>query len=207
MLICTHDPNLDSNSHDAKNVTKIVVKNTARCKRTPGRLFVVSNHDESSTELIHELLMELLDPAHPLSARRKESRPEMESALLLSEAAAGNDANTGSLEETHAVEVVCVLALLLRGIDGLLRQCDGREQVHGAGGRGAADALHLLESVVEGVGARVEAGVDVVVFLLVELVGGGAFLGRVDHDFDHALADDGRAEHDADELVDLLDDL
>ena len=151
--------------------------------------------------------MELLDPAHPLGARRKESGPEVKSALLLSEAAARNDADTGSLEETHAVEVVGVLALLLRFIDGLLGQSDGREEVHGTGGRGAADALHLLESVVESVGARVQAREDVVVFFLVEIVGGGAFFGRVDHDFDHALADDGRAEHDADELVDLLDDL
>ena len=89
--------------------------------------------------------MELLDPAHPLSARRKERRPEVESALLLSEPAAGNDADTGRLEETHAVEIVGVLALLLRFVDGLLGQCDGWEEVHGAGGRGAADALHLLE--------------------------------------------------------------
>jgi hypothetical protein len=151
--------------------------------------------------------VELLDPADPLGARRQESRPEVKSALLLSEAAAGNNTDTGSLEETHAVEVVGVLALLLREVDGLLRQCDGREEVHGAGGRGAADALHLLEGVVEGMGARVETGVDVVVLLLVELVRGRAFFGRVDHDFYHTLTDDGRAEHDADELVDLLDDL
>jgi hypothetical protein len=71
----------------------------------------------------------------------------------------------------------------------------------------ARDAFHLLEGVVQGVGAGFEACEDVVVFFFVLGVGGGAFLGWVDHYFDHALADDGWAEHDADEFVDLLDDL
>jgi hypothetical protein len=57
------------------------------------------------------------------------------------------------------------------------------------------------------VGAGFEAGEDVVVFLLVEGVGWGAFLGGVGHYFDHALPDYGGAEHDGDEFVDLLDDL
>ena len=61
--------------------------------------------------------MELLNPAYPLGARRKESGPEVKSALLLSEAAARDDADTGSLEQTHAVEVVGVLALLLGSFD------------------------------------------------------------------------------------------
>lgn len=161
----------------------------------------------SLTELLHKLAVELLNPADPLGARRQESRPEMQRALLLPESTTGDNADAGSLEQAHAVELIGVLAGGLRGVDGLLRQGDGREQVHGARGRGAGHAFHLLEGVVEGVGAGFEAGEDVVVFFLVLRVGGGAFFGRVHHHFDHALADDGRAEHDADEFVDLFDDL
>jgi hypothetical protein len=166
-----------------------------------------SKEHPSSAELLHKLAVELLNPTHPLRTRRQESRPEMQRALLLPKPTTRHNADAGSLEQAHAVELVRVLAGLLGGVDGLLRQRYGREQVHGARGRGAGHALHLLEGVVQGVGAGFEAGKDVVVFFLVLRVRGGAFLRWVHHYFDHALADDGGAEHDADEFVDLFDNL
>ncbi len=45
---------------------------------------------------------------------------------------------------------------------------------------------------------------DAIILLLVELIRRLALLGWVDHKFDEALADDGSAESDADELVDLV---
>jgi hypothetical protein len=131
----------------------------------------------------------------------------MQRALLLSKPTTRHNTHTRRLQQPHTIEIICVLASFLRCLDSLLRQVDGREEVHGACGRRAADAFHFLESVVEGVGAGVQAGEDCVVFLLVEGVRGRAFAGRVGHDFDHALPDYGRAEHDGDEFVDLLDDL
>jgi hypothetical protein len=89
------------------------------------------------TELLHKLAVELLDPADPLGTRRQESRPEVERALLLSESTTRNNADAGSLKQAHAVELVGALAGALRGVDGLLRECDAREEVHGACGRGA----------------------------------------------------------------------
>ena len=52
-----------------------------------------------------------------------------------------------------------------------------------------------------------EIRVDGVVFVAVEGVAGFVWAWRVDHAVDEALAYDGRAEHDADEFVDLGDDL
>lgn len=156
------------------------------------------------TILIHELLVELDNVPNPLGTRRKEGSAEVQATLLLSESGAGNQANAGSLQELHAVELIRGAALLGSGLGGLGGQVDGREEVHGSLGRAALDALHLLKGLVERGGALLHALVDTPVLLLVELVGGLAGLGRVDHQLDQALADDGGAEHDADELVDLL---
>lgn len=156
-----------------------------------------------STILIHELLVELDNAANPLGTRSKEGSAEVQATLLLTEPRTRNNADAGSLEELHAVELVGGAALLGGGLGGLGGQVDGREEVHGTLGSTALDALHLLKRLVEGVGALPHALVDAAVLLLVELVGGLAGLGRVDHQLDQALANDRRAEHDADELVDF----
>lgn len=80
---------------------------------------------------------------------------------------------------------------------------DGGEEIHAPLGLLTLDALHTLEGVEEGVGALPEAGLDAFVFGAVELVGRVARGRGVALHLDEALADDGRAEHDADEFVDL----
>lgn len=153
--------------------------------------------------LVHELLVKLDNAAHPLGAGSKESSAEVQGALGLSESAAGNDADAGGVEELHGVELVGGAALGLGGVDGLLGEGDGGEEVHGALGLGAVDALHLVKGLVQGGGALLEAVEDALVLLVVELKRGLAGAGRVDHEVDHALADDGGAEHDGDKLVDV----
>lgn len=145
--------------------------------------------------------MELGDPANPLSSRGKEGSAEVQGALPLAEAAARDDADTGGLEQSHAVELIRLAALGSGSVNGLLGKGDGGEEVHGALGLAALDALHLLKGLVESVGALAEAVGNAVVLLVVELERGLAGLGRVDHELDEALANDGRAEHDGDELV------
>lgn len=156
-----------------------------------------------SSELVHELLVELLDAADPLGAGGQEGGAEVQAALPLAEAGAGDDADAGGLEQAHAVELVGGAALLLGGLGGLGRDVDGGEQVHGALGLAALDALHVLEGLVQGKGALLEAVEDLAVLLVVELKRRLALLGRVDHELDQALADDGGAQGDGDELVDL----
>jgi hypothetical protein len=151
--------------------------------------------------------MELRDPAHPLRPRREECRPEVQCPLLLPETIARHDADTRRIQQSQAVILIRMLARLVRGLDRLLREFDCGEQVHRPLRGLALHALHFLEGVVEGVRAFVEGVVDVVVFLAVQGVGGVAFPRGVDHGFHDALADDGRAEHDGDEFVDLGDDL
>lgn len=153
--------------------------------------------------LVEELLVELDDAANPLGAGGQEGGSEVEGALLLAETGAGDDADTGGLEEAHAVELVGLPALGGGGLGGLLGEGDGGEEVHGALGSGALDALHLVKGLVQGVGTLAETLEDSVVLLLVELVRGLALLGGVDHELDDALSDDGGAEHDGDELVDV----
>jgi hypothetical protein len=111
-------------SHDSIQSIPVIIKRS-KSRKSP------------LTELLHKLAVELLDPADPLGTRRQEGCPEVERALLLSETTTRNNADTGSLEQPHAVELVGALAGALRGVDGLLRECDAREEVHGAGRRGA----------------------------------------------------------------------
>lgn len=56
---------------------------------------------------------------------------------------------------------------------------------------------------MQGVGALAQAVEDAVVLFLVERVAGVAGDRGVHHELDEALADDGRAQHDGDELVDV----
>jgi hypothetical protein len=64
-------------------------------------------------------------------------------------------------------------------------------------------AFHLLECLVQSICACLEAFEDGIVFLSVQLITLLALLGRIHHDLDHALANHGRTQHDADELEDL----
>ena len=129
------------------------------------------------SELIHKALVELDNPVNPLRTRRQKRRPKMQSTLLL----------------------------CLR--DRLLRHRDGGEEIHRSLGRLALDAFHLAERLVESIGARLQGLEDAVVLGFVQRVRGFAFLGWIHHHFDYALADDGRAELDRDEFVDLCFDL
>jgi hypothetical protein len=78
--------------------------------------------------------VELGDSANPLGARSEESGSEMQSSLLLAESTSCNNTNTGCVEQSQAVVFVCVSAFLLGLLNSLGRECDGREEVHGAGG-------------------------------------------------------------------------
>lgn len=156
-----------------------------------------------STVLVKELVVKLDNAASPLRAGSQESGAEVKGVLLLAEAASGDDADTGGLKEAHAVELIGRAAFGLGGFGGLLGEGDGREEVHGALRLGALDALHLTKGLVQSGGALLETSKDAVVLLLVELIRGLTLLRRVHHELDEALADDGGAEHDGDELVDV----
>lgn len=147
--------------------------------------------------------MELDNPSGPLRSGGQERRAEVKGILLLPESRTRHNANTRRLQQPHAVELIRRAALFGRSLARLGRQGDGREQVHGPLRLAALHALHLSESLVEGGGALTQTVEDAVVLLLVQLVGGLAGPRGVDHELDEALADDGGAEHDGDELVDV----
>lgn len=113
--------------------------------------------------------MELGDSVNPLSSRSKESGTEVQGALLLSEAAARDDADAGGLEQSHAVEFIRRAVLRLGSLNSLLGKGDGREEVHGALGLAALDTLHLLKGLVKGIGALTETVGNGVVLLVIEL--------------------------------------
>lgn len=91
-------------------------------------LYVVGVH---SAVLVHELRVEANNTLDPVGAGGEEGRAEVESVLLLTEAGAGDDADTCGVEEGQTVELVCGAALGLGGFDGLLWEVDCGEQVHG----------------------------------------------------------------------------
>ena len=171
--------------------------------QTPIAFYPVFPFDSRLPVLVHKLVVELDNASGPLSSGGEERGPEVQGVLLLAEAGPGDDADTRLLDEAHAVELVGGAALGLGGLDGAGGQVDGGEEVHGALGRGALDALHLGEGGVQGGGALAQALEDAVVLGAVLFVRGLAHLRRVDHELDQALADDGGAEHDGHELVDV----
>lgn len=135
----------------------------------------------ASSELLHELLVELGDSANPLSARSEESGSEMQSALLLSKATSCNDTDTGCIEQSQAVVLIWLSTFLLGLLDSLGRESNGGEEVHGAGGRLAGHSFHLAESLVEGGGTLLEAVEDTALFSMVGLVGRVSFDRWLDH--------------------------
>ena len=84
----------------------------------------ISQH---SSVLLHEPLVELLNPAHPLSSRRQERCPEMQRPLSLPKPRTGHNTHSRRLEQLHAVELIRALAILLRSLGRLLWQRDSRE--------------------------------------------------------------------------------
>lgn len=130
----------------------------------------------------------------------------MERVFPLAEAASGNDTHTRGLQQPVTVVFICTHPFFLGGLYGLCGQIDGGEEIHAPLWLWTFDTLHLGEGFVESRGAFLESGEDAVVFVFVEVVGRLAGLGRVDHEFDETLSDDGGAETDADEFVYLLHD-
>lgn len=162
---------------------------------------------QRSSKLIHKLLVELCDSANPLGTGSKESGSEMQCSLLLTESTTSDDADTSGVKKSQAVVFIRLSTLLLGLFNGLLRESDCGEEVHGAGGGLAVDTFHFAEGFVEGGGALLEAGEDAAFLGVVGFVGWVAFDRGFDHEGDEALTDDWRAELDADVLVDLLGDL
>ena len=124
----------------------------------------------------------------------------------LTEARAGDGANTGGLEELMAVEDVRKLLLGLGSIDGLGREVNGGEGIHGTVGGVAGDARERVEGGDDELGAALERVVDIVALgneLIEGLISG---LGRIDHERDHELAEDVGAKIDGAELVVLVHD-
>lgn len=120
--------------------------------------------------LVDKVVVELDNAVNPLGTRCQESSTEVQRAFSLAETATSNCADTGSLEQLHAVELVGLAVLGGSSLVSLLGQRDGREEVHGALRGTALDTLHLLKGLVEGVGALTEAVEDEVVLLVVELI-------------------------------------
>lgn len=75
--------------------------------------------------------MELDDALNPVGARGKEGCAEVETVLLLTEARAGDDADTGGVQQGQAVELIGGAALGGGGFDGLCGEVDSGEEVHG----------------------------------------------------------------------------
>ena len=93
------------------------------------------------TVLVHELGVELDDALNPVGARGEEGCAEVETVLLLTEAGARDDANTGGVQQSQAVELIGSAALGGGGFDGLSGEVDSGEEVHGT-------LLRLLVNVV-----------------------------------------------------------
>ena len=68
----------------------------------------------------------------------------------------------------------------------------------------ALDTLHLLECLIQGIGALLQSVEDAIVFLLVQLIAWLALLWWVDHHLHDTLTQHGWAQLDRDELVDFL---
>lgn len=85
-----------------------------------------------SPVLVHELSVELDDALDPVGAGGQESCAEVECALLLAEAGAGDRADTGGVEHLQAVELIRRTTFGLGGFDCLGGEVDGGEEVHGA---------------------------------------------------------------------------
>jgi len=89
---------------------------------------------QRSSKLIHKLLVELCDSANPLGTRSKESGSEMKCSLLLTESTTSDDADTSGVKKSQAVVFIRLSTLLLGLFDGLCREGDCGEEVHGSGG-------------------------------------------------------------------------
>ena len=122
--------------------------------------------------LIHKLLMKLRNPPNPLGPGRQKGRPEMQSPLLLPKPTPRHNTNPRRIQQLQTIKIVRILSSSLRLLNRLRRQRDLGEEIHGALWRLAFNALHFAESGVEGLGAGAEVGEDLVVFGLVEVVGG-----------------------------------
>ena len=88
--------------------------------------------------------MEVRDPPDPFGARGEESGAEMQGALFLAEAGAGNEADARGVQEAEAVEFVG-LALLALGLgDGFGGEVDRGEEVHGTLRGGSVTWQHAM---------------------------------------------------------------
>lgn len=79
----------------------------------------------------HKGIVEIHNPLDPVGARGEESGPEVQRILLLSEPRAGDDADSGGFEKTHAVEFVSGAVFGCCGLDSLEGEGDCGEEVHG----------------------------------------------------------------------------
>lgn len=76
--------------------------------------------------------MELHNAFHPVSSRSEERCAEVQRVLLLSESRSRDHADSSSVEETQAVELVGLAVLGGGGLDSLGWEGDLGEKVHGA---------------------------------------------------------------------------
>lgn len=123
-----------------------------------------------SSELIHEFLVELRDPANPLRSGSQERRPKMQRAILLPKPVSRNNAHARRVQQPTAVELIRRFPRLLRGRARLLRDRDRREEIHRPLRRLARHALHLGEGFVESLCAVEQTFEDGVVFGFIEVV-------------------------------------
>lgn len=90
------------------------------------------NRRGRSSELIHELLVEGHNSVNPIRSGRQKGGTEMVRSWFLAKSGTRHDADAGSIEEAESVEFVGLAVGVFGGGDGLLRECDGGEEVHGA---------------------------------------------------------------------------
>ncbi len=91
-------------------------------------LLFLFNH--LSSELLHELFVELDDPSNPLGTRRQEGSSEVECVLLLTKSCTRDNTYSGCIEETECVKFVRGTFLFLCSLDGFFWEFDGREEIH-----------------------------------------------------------------------------
>ena len=78
-------------------------------------------------KLVHELFVEVGDPANPFGTWSQERRPDMQASWLLAKPRAWNNADTGRIEKPEAVEFVRLATLFLGLLAGFLGNSNGRE--------------------------------------------------------------------------------
>lgn len=156
------------------------------------------------TELIHELLMERLYPVDPVGAWSQEGRPEVKSTFFLTETASWNDADSSGVQHAQRVKLVGRTTFSHGGLDSLLRQLNGREEVHSTLRVPTRNALHLIERLIQRRSAFLQSLSNTTRLLIIQLKARLPLLRRVYHQLHQTLPHHRSTKRNRDKLINLL---